>query len=203
MIPIVAVVGESDSGKTTLIEKLIPELKSRGYRVASIKHNAHGFEIDREGKDSYRHRRAGAVTTILSSPDQYAVVADAEREYKPKDLCELFVRDADIVVCEGFKQESLPRIMVLRDQAEELTPEAGEGLIAVASDHPVDAGAPCYPTGDIKGLADLIEDKFLKNEFFVQEILGKAILAMIGTLRGCESPRQVEIRIHTAGKEIE
>ena len=65
MIPIVSIVGRSNTGKTTLIEGIIPELKKQGYRVATIKHNRHGFEVDHEGKDSWRHRRAGAAMTVL------------------------------------------------------------------------------------------------------------------------------------------
>ena len=68
MIPIVSIVGKSGAGKTTLIEKMIPELKKRGYRVATIKHDVHGFDIDHEGKDSWRHKKAGAHATIISSP---------------------------------------------------------------------------------------------------------------------------------------
>ena len=70
MIPIVSIVGRSNTGKTTLIEKLIPELRRRGYRVATIKHNIHGFDIDHEGKDSWRHKKAGARLTVIASPQQ-------------------------------------------------------------------------------------------------------------------------------------
>ena len=73
-IPIVSIVGKSNSGKTTLIEKLIAELAGRGWRVATIKHNRHGFDIDHEGKDSYRHKKAGAKMTVVSSPHQLALV---------------------------------------------------------------------------------------------------------------------------------
>ena len=78
MIPIVSIVGKSNSGKTTLIEKLIAELTRRGWRVATIKHNRHGFEIDHEGKDSWRHKQAGAVATVVASPRRIAVIEDTE-----------------------------------------------------------------------------------------------------------------------------
>jgi molybdopterin-guanine dinucleotide biosynthesis protein B len=80
MIPVVSVVGKSNSGKTTLIEKMIGELVRRGYRVATIKHNLHGFEIDHEGKDSWRHKQAGARTTVIASPHRVAVVEDVEKD---------------------------------------------------------------------------------------------------------------------------
>ncbi|MFA7176706.1 MAG: molybdopterin-guanine dinucleotide biosynthesis protein B, partial [Smithellaceae bacterium] len=73
MIPIVSIVGKSNSGKTTLLEKIIADLTHRGYRIATIKHNRHGFDIDHEGKDSYRHKKAGAHTTVVSSPHQLAL----------------------------------------------------------------------------------------------------------------------------------
>ena len=80
MIPIVSVVGKSDSGKTTLIEKLVPELTRRGYRVATVKHDMHGFEVDREGKDSWRHKQAGAHTVVIASPQKIALIRDVERD---------------------------------------------------------------------------------------------------------------------------
>jgi molybdopterin-guanine dinucleotide biosynthesis protein B len=81
MIPILSVVGRSNAGKTTLIVKMIAELVRRGYRVATIKHNRHGFEIDHEGKDSWRHKQAGARITVIASPHQVAVVEDIEKDY--------------------------------------------------------------------------------------------------------------------------
>ena len=74
MAQIIAVVGKSSSGKTTLIERLIPELKKRGYRIGSVKHAHHGFQIDKKGKDSYRHRAAGADVVVVASPDEIAMV---------------------------------------------------------------------------------------------------------------------------------
>ena len=80
MIPIVSIVGKSDIGKTTLIEKLLPELTGRGYRVATVKHDVHGFEVDREGKDSWRHKKAGAHTVVISSPQKIALIRDVEKD---------------------------------------------------------------------------------------------------------------------------
>ena len=84
MIPIVSIVGKSDSGKTTLIEKLIAELTRRGFRVATIKHNRHGFDIDHEGKDSWRHKRAGAVATVVASPGRAALIEDTPEGLRPR-----------------------------------------------------------------------------------------------------------------------
>jgi molybdopterin-guanine dinucleotide biosynthesis protein MobB len=108
-IPIVSIVGYSGSGKTTLVEKMIPELKRRGWRVATIKHNRHGFEIDHEGKDSWRHRRAGADMTVLASPGKVAVMADTEGDLSLEELGDRFIRGVDVILTEGFKKNPTRR----------------------------------------------------------------------------------------------
>src|SRR5512139_3009548 len=114
MIPIVSIVGKSDSGKTTLIEKLIAELTNRGFRVATIKHNRHGFDIDHEGKDSWRHKRAGAVATVVASPVRIALIEDTTRDYDLAEIRNLYIRNADIVLAEGYKHNPHPKIEVFR-----------------------------------------------------------------------------------------
>jgi molybdopterin-guanine dinucleotide biosynthesis protein MobB len=93
VIPIVSIVGRSNSGKTTLIEKLIIELRRRGYRVGTIKHNSHGFDIDHEGKDSWRHKKAGAQVTVIASPHRIAVIEDVNRDYELSELMDHYIRD--------------------------------------------------------------------------------------------------------------
>jgi len=162
MIPIVSIVGKSNSGKTTLIEKLIAELTGRGWRVATIKHNRHGFEIDHEGKDSWRHRRAGAVTTVLASPAQIAVIEDARKDYELSEIAETFIHDADVILAEGYKGNPHPKIEVFRtDLRRELLCGPGDNLFALAGDRPIPAEAPCFDRNDTKGIADLIEKRFL------------------------------------------
>jgi molybdopterin-guanine dinucleotide biosynthesis protein B len=163
MIPIVSIVGKSNSGKTTLIERLIAELVRRGYRVATIKHNRHGFDIDHEGKDSWRHKRAGARTTVVASPGRVAVVEDVERDYSIDELAGRYIRDADIILSEGFKKNILPKIEVNRAEMNQgLISRREDNLIAVAADRPLDAGVPCYDINDAAGLANLIEERFLR-----------------------------------------
>ena len=113
MIPIVSIVGKSDSGKTTLLEKLIPELKRRGYRVATIKHDAHQFEIDHPGKDSYRHFHAGSDWTLIGSPAQLASVRRLERELTLDEIA-ADISGVDIILTEGYKRETKRRIEVSR-----------------------------------------------------------------------------------------
>lgn len=157
-IPMLSIVGKSNSGKTTLIEKMIPELIRRGRRVATIKHNRHGFAIDHEGKDSWRHKRAGARTTVIASPHQVAVVEDTERDYEIAELRDRYIRDVDLIIVEGYKQNPYPKIEVFRPslRRERLCGE-NDNLIAVVSDEPLAAGVPCFDINDIAGLVDWLE----------------------------------------------
>jgi molybdopterin-guanine dinucleotide biosynthesis protein MobB len=163
MIPVVSIVGKSNAGKTTLIEKMVGELVRRGYCVATIKHNRHGFEIDHEGKDSWRHKRAGAKTTVIASPQRVAVVEDVEKDLEIGELVARYIRDVDIVLSEGFKKNPFPKIEVNRSGMNQpLLCSPADNLLAVCSDRPLAAGAPCLDIDDIEGLADLVETRFLK-----------------------------------------
>jgi molybdopterin-guanine dinucleotide biosynthesis protein MobB len=165
MIPIVSIVGKSESGKTTLIEKLIAELTHRGWRVATIKHNRHGFEIDHEGKDSWRHRRAGAVATVLASPRQIAVIEDVDTDYALAEIGERYIRNADIILAEGYKGNPHPKIEVFRtDLRRERLCGPEDNLFALAVDRPFSAEVPCFDRNDATGIADLIEQRFLARK---------------------------------------
>ncbi len=162
-IPVVSIVGKSNTGKTTLLEKIIPELNRRGYRVATIKHHAHGFDIDREGKDSWRHKQAGAFMTVLSSSRQVAVVEDVDRDYNIAELRDHYIHDADIILTEGFKGNLFPKIEVFRAALkDDLLSRGDENLLAVVGDKPPQAGVPFFDGGDINAIADLIETSFLR-----------------------------------------
>jgi molybdopterin-guanine dinucleotide biosynthesis adapter protein len=165
VIPIVSIVGRSNTGKTTLIEKLIPELRRRGYRVATIKHNIHGFDIDHEGKDSWRHKKAGARLTVIASPQRIAVIEDVSKDYELSELRDRYIRDVDIILSEGFKRNPHPKIEVVRSEMRHNPLSSREdNLIAIVSDEPVDRGVPCLDIDDTQGLVDLIEDRFLKGK---------------------------------------
>ncbi|MEQ1626536.1 MAG: molybdopterin-guanine dinucleotide biosynthesis protein B, partial [Nitrospira sp.] len=90
-VPIVSFVGRSNSGKTTLIERVIPELVRAGYRVATVKHAGHGFDLDTEGKDSWRHKRAGASSVIVMSRGSLAMFADVPEEMKVEEIRDRFL----------------------------------------------------------------------------------------------------------------
>ena len=162
MIPIVSIVGKSESGKTTLIEKLIAELSGRGWRVATIKHNRHGFEIDHEGKDSWRHRKAGAVATAIVSPGKVALIEDVDADYGLAEVAERYIRNADIILAEGYKGNPHPKIEVFRtDLRRERLCGPEDNLIALAVDQPLSAEVPCFDRNDAAGIAELIEKRFL------------------------------------------
>jgi len=110
--PIITVVGFSNAGKTTIIEKLLPELKRRGFKVGTIKHAHHGFAIDREGKDSWRHQQAGADITAVVGPDKTAMVVNAPIT-KLEDIRPLMA-GVDLIIAEGFKSVRMPKVEILR-----------------------------------------------------------------------------------------
>ena len=152
-IPIYSVVAFSGTGKTTLIEKLVAELKARGLRVAVIKHDAHEFDIDHEGKDSWRFTRAGADVTVVVSGSKAAIV-----ENRPVSLETLLrkMTDVDIILTEGYKSGGWPKIAVQRSATGKALPVPAEECFAIVSDVPEYENTPCFGLDDICGLADLI-----------------------------------------------
>ena len=163
-IPIVSIVGKSNAGKTTLLEKIIPELIKRRYRVATVKHDVHGFEIDHEGKDSWRHKKAGAHTTVISSPLQIALVEDVDHDQTLEEIRKDYIKRVDIILTEGYKGNPFPKIEVFRSELKR-TPlcKKEDNLLAIASDIKLDIGVPCFDINDSQSLVDLIENKFLKS----------------------------------------
>jgi molybdopterin-guanine dinucleotide biosynthesis adapter protein len=164
MVPIVSIVGKSDTGKTTLLEKVVKELSTRGYRIATIKHDAHSFEIDHQGKDSWRHKNAGACMTVISSPTKLALVADTNHDHSLAELRDRFIQGADLILSEGYKRESHPKIEVFRSELRrELLCTEDDNLIAIAGDPPdPPAGIPVFDLDAPTGLCDFLEERFLK-----------------------------------------
>jgi molybdopterin-guanine dinucleotide biosynthesis protein B len=172
MPPIVSIVGKSDAGKTTLLEKLVRELKKRGYRIGTIKHDVHGFDIDHEGKDSWRHKEAGACTVAISSPKKLALVKDVESEEPLDSLASKYFQDVDIILTEGYKKEGKPKIEVFRSRVHEKPfCKADKNLVALVSDTSLDLDAPCFELDDTKGLADFLEKRFLTGSLPAHEVL--------------------------------
>ena len=161
MPPIISIVGESKSGKTTLIEKLISEFKSKGYRVATIKHSVHGLNFDTPGKDSWRHIKAGGAATVIVSPDQVVLIKPVSAQPDLNEIARLFGEDYDIILAEGFKQSQAPKVEVHRKAAGPLLNHINN-LVAIATDEPLESSIRQFSLNDIKGLADFLERDFIK-----------------------------------------
>ncbi len=213
MIPIVCLVGASDSGKTTFLERLIPELSSRGYRVGTIKHDAHGFDMDREGKDTWRHRRAGASTIAISSPTQVATIRGTAVELELSEVVARYFWAEDLVLAEGFKRSHFPKIEIFRKAIEPAPICAAEdNLLAFVTDDPLQTDVPVYGFESVREVADLIESRFLKNRKkarvsvhadgkklpmneFVQDFVVGTVQGMLSSLRGWKTPKSLNISI--------
>ncbi len=163
-VPIVCVVGRSGAGKTYVMERLVAELKRRGYRVATIKHDVHGFDVDKPGKDSWRHAQAGSDAVVISSPQKLALIKRVDDDSPLSTLSRLIGPDFDIVLAEGFKRSEAPKIEVHRRELAEGLLCAEEELLAIATDEPLRLKTPQYSPDDAAGLADLIEEKLINKE---------------------------------------
>ncbi len=159
MPQVITIVGHSNSGKTTLVENLIPELKRRGYRVGTIKHTHHGFSMDQKGKDTYRHRAAGADAVLAASPGRIALVKSTAGD--GLDSLLLYFQDMDIVLAEGFKQEKKPKVEVFRSQIRQ-TPlfQDDDLLVAMVTDFPYSARVPVFQFEEVQAICDLLEKRF-------------------------------------------
>ena len=160
-IPTIAFAGYSGSGKTTLIEKLIPELKSRGIRLAALKHDGHKFEIDHEGKDSWRFSKAGADVTVIGSLEKTAYMENGGKT--PEQVLEM-ICDVDLILVEGYKNANLPQIGIARMESGKGFTSEIEKFIAVVTDLQTDTDVPCFKPDDIKEIADFIQENFMRNE---------------------------------------
>lgn len=163
---VVAFVAKSNTGKTTLLEKVILELKKRGYRIGAIKHDAHSFDIDHPGKDSHRLASAGADTTLITSPEKLALIRKHAETPPLEQLIETYFGDVDLVLTEGFKRSSLPKIEVHRAERSPTLLCRGEEhdptLLAVASDEPLDLDVPVLDINNPVQVADFVEEKVIR-----------------------------------------
>ncbi len=199
MPPIVSIVGRSKSGKTTLIERLVAELRLRGYHVATVKHTAEGIAFDEPGKDSWRHIEAGSEATLISSPDRLILIKPLDKELSLDEIAYLLAEDYDIILTEGFKQDKAPKIEVHR--RENGSPlDKIKKLIAIATDEHLETEIRQFSLEDVTGIADLLEDGFIKPQkervtlyvngarislsSFPKEFISRVLLGMVSSLKG-------------------
>jgi len=207
MPPIVSIVGMTNSGKTTLVVKLISEITRRGYRVATIKH---AQEIHFEpGKDSERHIRSGSEITAVVTPQEAILIKPIATEVEPEEIARLLGVDYDIILVEGFKQADQPKIEIRYGGKEPL--KNIKNLIAVVSDGSVKAGIRRFSTNDAVGIVDLLEKDFIKPQMnrlalhingrkitlksFPEKIIGDIILNMASSLKGINQIDSLDISI--------
>lgn len=156
---LVAIVGKSDSGKTTLIEALLPELKRLGLRVGTVKHDVHGFEMDTPGKDSWRHGQAGADAYVVASPHKLAYIAKLTGELPLVEIARRFFADFDLVLAEGYKAQAPHRIEIFRLAAGYAEPLCRpDESLALITDAPVEHERR-FALGDEAGLARFIAQR--------------------------------------------
>ncbi len=208
MPPVVAIVGRANSGKTTFIEKLVGELKSRGYRVATIKHTPHGMDFGDRGRDSWRHVQAGSEATAVSSPDRVVLVKPVKQDITLDEVVRFLGEDYDIVLAEGFKQSSAPKIEVHRREAGPPL-SAVKKRIAIVTDETLESDARQFSLSDTRGIADLLEKGFIQPQrerislyvndvpvtltAFPREIISNIVLALASSLKGVEEVSSVDL----------
>jgi molybdopterin-guanine dinucleotide biosynthesis protein MobB len=199
MPPIVSIIGRSKSGKTTLIEKLIVELKSRGYHVATAKHTHRDMTSPESDKDSDRHLKAGSEASLIIDPHGLMMIKLLQKELTLTQIAQIIGEDYDLILTEGYKQDDAPKIEVHRkENAPPLTDV--KKLFAVATDEPLDTKVRQFALDDVKNIADLLETGFIKpnrerftllvNDVpivlnaFTGEIVENVVLAMANNLKG-------------------
>jgi len=208
MPPVISVIGQSRSGKTTLIEGLVAELKSRDYRVATIKHTAQDINFDEPGKDSWRHLQAGSEATAVVSKDRVKLIKSIIAEDALDEVARFIGDDYDIILTEGFKQANAPKILVHRNEAE-LSLKGIKKLIAIVNDEPLKTKVRQFSHQDVKGLADLLEKGFIKPQRerlalyingdrvilsnFPRKIISSVLINMVSSLKGVNKIRSLDI----------
>ena len=208
MTPVVSIIGRSKSGKTTLIEKLVAELKLRGYRVATIKH---AQEINYEPcRDNWRHLKAGSDATIVVSSEEAVLVKPVTTVDILDKMIRLLGEDYDIIITEGFKQADTPKIEI-RYGVDSSPLKNIKRLVAVVSDKPTGTGVRQFSRQDITELADLLEEGFIKPQrerlalyvngkrltlkSFPRKIISSLLVNMVSSLKGVKQVDSLDVLI--------
>lgn len=212
MPPIVCIVGRPKVGRTTLIEKLIAELKRRNYRVAAIKHDVHGFEIDHPGKDTWRFAQAGSDAAVISSPQKLALIKKTDHDAHLEEISYLLSDEFDIILAEGYRQGNAPKIEVHRKEVPGELLFSDRELLALATDQRLDLAVPQYALDDAAGLVDLIEKRVMSEveedealllvngarvplNPFVKGFITRVVVAMVSALKGVSKADRVTVSV--------
>lgn len=208
--PVVAFVGRSNSGKTTLLEKIIPELNNKGYRVATIKHVPGHLVEPAEERDSQRHLAAGSSTSVIDSPTRL-IITKAQTEESPlPDIVWSLGEDYDIILAEGFKASYVPKILVHRPEAGN-PPEGLSSVLAVVSDEPIGLDVKRFGLNDVQKIVDFLVETFIEPSqsrvelrvngspvalsTYPREIITSVIETMAKSLKGVGEIKELEFRL--------
>ena len=208
MPPVVSIVGRSRSGKTTLIEKLIVELKARGYHIATAKHTHRDMTTPESDKDSDRHLKAGSEASMIIDPHGLMMIKPLQNDISIEQVAQLIGEDYDLILTEGFKEDDAPKIEVHRK--ENAPPLEGvKKIFAIATNEPLDTKTRQFSLEDVKGIADLVEDGFIKPQqerytllvnntpialnAFTKEFIVNIQLAMAHGLKGVDKIKTMKI----------
>ncbi len=212
MRPIISIVGKSESGKTTLLESLIIELKQRGYKVAVIKHTSEDIELDTEGKDTWRFSQIGSDVVAISSGKELALMKKLERDLSPQELSRFIAWDYDIILTEGFKRSGTVKIEVHRREQGEKLLSSTEQLLAVVTDEPLDVSVPQFSKDEVQKLTDLIENRLLAQGMgddvdllvngahiplnpFTRGFIAETLSGMVSSLKGVKKVKSLHISL--------
>ena len=212
MRSIISIVGKSSAGKTTLLEKLIVELKQRGYKVAIVKHSHHKDDLDTAAKDTWRFTKAGSALSAINSLDHLAIYRHIDNFFDPQEISNFILWDYDIMLTEGFKGSNYPKIEVHRsEQGKELLTDP-EHLLAVVTDEPLDIDVPQFSHDNVAGIADIIEKTIISQNIendmdlvvngtytpispSLKDLLSRTLIAMIPNPQGNGEVKNLHISL--------
>lgn len=160
MSKIIAFVGGSNSGKTTLIQKIVPELKKRGYSLCVIKHIHGDLQLDKKGKDTQKFAKAGADMVMMQNKDTLAMVKKLKKEEKIEEIIKKYALGYDLVIVEGFKKSNLPQVWVYSENTDVKINR--KKIIAVVGKKVTGLNAPVFGKRDFKKIADFIEKRIIR-----------------------------------------
>ncbi|HAS28446.1 MAG TPA: molybdopterin-guanine dinucleotide biosynthesis protein B [Dehalococcoidia bacterium] len=212
MIPVISFVGSHNCGKTTILEKVIRRLKQKGYKVAVIKHHKGDFELDIQGKDTWRLSEAGSDVVAISSPQKTAVIKKPEQELTLDRITEMVCDGMDIVISEGYKFDNKPKIEVYRSEVSDRILSDEKDLVAMVTDRRFDIDVPQFSFEDADGIVELIIEKYLVNTSsanvfltvngipldmkpFIQDMFINTVSGLVAALHGTENAREIKITV--------
>jgi molybdopterin-guanine dinucleotide biosynthesis protein B len=212
MIPVISFIGRHNCGKTTILEKVIRGLKEKGYKIAVIKHHKGDFELDIQGKDTWRLGQAGSDVVVISSPEKTAVIRKPQQELTLDQLKEMVSEGMDIVISEGYKFDNKPKIEVFRSEVSDKILTDEKDLIALVTDRKFAIDVPQFSFDDAEGIVEFIIDKYLKNNSaadvsltvngvplemkpFIQEMFINTISGLVAALHGTEDAKEIRVTV--------